>query len=68
MLTPQEQQRKQELLTKYQTTLYLTPAEAEELRTLIQKDKGLDEATKLLLSFALGALIGYAISGGQPRE
>lgn len=62
MLTIEERRRKDELLEKYQKTLQLTPLEAEELQALIKKDEQLDEAIKLLLIFALGALIGYALT------
>jgi hypothetical protein len=62
MLTPEEKQRKHYLLNMYNRNLQLSYVELEELRDLIRRDEEVDEGIKLLLLFALGALIGYALS------
>ena len=61
-LSKKEISRKNYLLEKYKRNLTLLPSEAEELKDLINKDDTLDESIKLLITFGLGALIGYLLS------
>ena len=63
MLNQQQAKRKNELLQIYQTTGHLSQFEAQELKELIEQDTSLDEGVKLLLLFALVAMIIYASRG-----
>ncbi len=65
VLTPEEENRKNELLNKYNHYGYLPHHEASELEYLIKKDDSMDESIKYLLLFALGAIIAYAILKGK---
>ncbi len=63
-LTPEEKKRYEYLMRKIEKfgVEALTVSEAKELKYLLQKREDLDEGLKLLLMFALGMLVGYALS------
>jgi hypothetical protein len=54
-------ERKNELLEKAKD-YRLTYDEAIELRNIIEADKQIDDLTKFLLIFGIGALIGYILA------
>jgi len=60
-LTKTRQDRKTELLERAKD-YRLTYDEAIELRNLIEQDKAIDDLTKFLLIFGIGALIGYILA------
>ena len=63
-LTPEEKKRYDYLMKKIERygVEALTVPEAKELKYLLQKKEDIDEGLKLLLMFALGMFIGYALS------
>ncbi|HEV2119948.1 MAG TPA: hypothetical protein VGS11_07605 [Candidatus Bathyarchaeia archaeon] len=61
LIAKPRQERKTELLEKAKA-YQLTYDEAIELRNIIEQDKQIDELTKFLLIFGIGALIGYILA------
>lgn len=61
LVTKPRQERKTELLEKAKS-YQLTYDEAIELRNIIEADKQIDDLTKFLLIFGIGALIGYILA------
>lgn len=66
-LTPDEEKELHDLMQKLR--IYgpesLTSDELKRLRYLLDKKEGLDPDLKLLALFALGVLLGYAMSKGK---
>ncbi len=55
-LTEKEKQRKNELINKYKHSGRLTQNEIFELKMLIQRDNEIDDDSKMLMLFGLGAI------------
>jgi len=62
MLSIDEKQRETQLLEKFRINHTLTEAEAEELKTLIERDTNTDAAVKALLLFGIGVLLAILLN------
>ncbi|MEA1993330.1 MAG: hypothetical protein U9N35_02895 [Euryarchaeota archaeon] len=52
-LSPKEKEREKELLDKFERAMYLSPAEAAELKELLSEDEDLNNSLRMLSIFGL---------------